>query len=60
MWKVVDLFTEYQGMFLANFFELKGIFGDLGVMKITLKPDACPVKQQKYRLNKKYKQKVKE
>lgn len=39
---------------------LKGILGDLGVMKITLKPDAKPVKQRPYRLNPKYKAKVRE
>jgi len=37
---------------------LKGIIGDLGVMKITLKSDAKPVKQRPYRLNPKYKEKV--
>lgn len=39
---------------------MKGILGDLGVMKIPLKPDAKPVKQRPYRLNPKYKAKVKE
>ena len=39
---------------------MKGILGDLGVMKIPLKPDAKPVKQCPYRLNLKYKAKVKE
>ena len=38
--------------------ELKGILGDLGLMKITLKPDANPVKKRPYRLNPKYKTKV--
>jgi len=38
--------------------ELKGIIGDLGVMKITLKPDTKLVKQRPYRLNLKYKEKV--
>lgn len=38
--------------------DLKGIIRDLGVMKITLKPNAKPVKQRPYRLNSKYKDKV--
>lgn len=33
---------------------------DLGVMRITLKPDLKLVKQRPYRLNPKYKEKVKE
>ena len=37
---------------------MKGIIGDLGVMKITLKPNVKPVKQRPYRLNSKYKEKV--
>lgn len=40
--------------------ELKGIVGDLAIMRITLKPDVKPIKQQTYRLNPKYKEKVKE
>jgi hypothetical protein len=47
-------------MFPTKFTEMKGILGDLGVMKIPLKPDAKPVKQHPYRLNPKYKAKVKE
>ena len=58
--KVAELFTEYQDLFPTKFFELKGITGDLGVMHITLKPDARPIKQRPYRLNPKYKHKVKE
>ena len=37
---------------------MKGILGDIGVIKIPLKPDAKPVKQRPYRLNPKYKEKV--
>jgi hypothetical protein len=43
---------------LQKFSDLKGIIGDLGVMKITLKPDVKPIKQRPYRLNPKYKEKV--
>lgn len=38
--------------------DLKGIIGDLGVMKITLKPNVKPVKKRPYRLNPKYKERV--
>jgi hypothetical protein len=38
---------------------MKGIKGPMGEMKIPLKPDARPVKQRPYRLNPKYKKKVK-
>ena len=42
--KMVKLLPEYQDLFPTNFVDLKGIIRDLGVMKITLKPDAKPVK----------------
>ena len=38
---------------------MKGIVGDLGEMKIPLKPNAKPVKKWTYRLNTMYKEKVK-
>ena len=34
--KVVELLHEYQDLFLPKITELKGIIGDVGVMKITL------------------------
>ena len=37
---------------------MKGILGDLGVMRISLKVDAKRVKQHPYRLNPRYKEKV--
>ena len=37
---------------------MKCILGDIGVINIPLKPDANPVKQRPYRLNPKYKEKV--
>ena len=58
--KVSKLLTEYQDLFLTKLLELKGITGDLGVMRIMLKLDVRPVKQWPYHLNLKYKQKVKE
>ena len=39
---------------------MKGIVGDLGEMKIPLKPDARPVKHCPYRLNPCYKEKLKD
>eukprot|EP00253_Pinus_taeda_P027650 PITA_27650 len=56
--KVTELLCEYQDLFPMKFSDLKGIIGDLGVMKITLKPDAKPIKQMPYRLDPKYKEKV--
>ena len=45
-------------MFLTKFEDMKGILGDLGVMRIPLKEGVKPVKQCPYRLNPKYKEKV--
>eukprot|EP00253_Pinus_taeda_P021954 PITA_21954 len=56
--KVAELLREYQDLFPMNFSDLKGIIGDLGVMKITLKPKAKTVKKIFYRLNLKYKERV--
>jgi len=56
--KVAQLRREYYDLFPTKFTDLKGIIGDLGVMKITLKPDVKPVKQRPYHLNTKYKEKV--
>ena len=46
--KFAELLREYQDLFLTKITDLKGIIGDLGMMKITLKPDAKPVKQRPY------------
>ena len=56
--KVVELLCEYHDLFPMNFFDLKGIIGDLGVMKITLKLDTKPIKQIPYHLNPRYKKRV--
>lgn len=37
---------------------MKGIIGDLGFMKMPLRPDAKPCKHRPYRMNPKYKEKV--
>lgn len=58
--KVAELLWEYQDLFPTKFSNMKGIVGDMGVMKITLKPDAKPVKKRPYRLNPKYNEKVRE
>ena len=42
--KITDLLHEFQDLFPMKFKEMKGIVGDLGEMKILLKPDAMPVK----------------
>ena len=51
---------EYQDLFPTNFSNLKGIVGDLGAIKINMKPNAKSVKQRPYRMNPKYKEKVRE
>ena len=43
--KVTELLHEYQDLFLTKFSEMKGILGDIEVMKIPLKADVKPVKQ---------------
>jgi hypothetical protein len=56
---ITKLMHEYSGMFPTTFTKMKGIAGELGEMKITLKPEARPIRQRPYRLNPVYKQKVK-
>lgn len=56
--KVVELHHEYEDIVTTKFSYLKGIIGDLGVMKITLNLDTKPIKQRPYRLKPKYKEKV--
>lgn len=58
--QVVDLLKEYQDVFPTSFSEMKGIAGELGEMHIQLKPDAKPMEKRPYRLNPKYKEKVKQ
>jgi hypothetical protein len=56
---IVDLLSEYRDLFPTTFSEKKEIVGELGEMKIPLKPDDKLVNQRPYRLNLVYKQKVK-
>jgi hypothetical protein len=57
--KITDLLHEYQDLFPTKFNDMKGIKGPMGEMIIPLKLDAKPVKQRPYKLNLKYKEKVK-
>jgi hypothetical protein len=47
--QAADLLQEYQDLFPIKFEDMKGILGDLGVMRIPLKEGAKPVKQWPYR-----------
>jgi len=49
--KVDEMLYKYRDLFPTNVLDLKWIFGDLNVMKITLKPYAKPVKKRPYRIN---------
>ena len=57
--KITDLLHEYWDVFPTIFLEMKRIVGDLWEMKIPLRTDAKPSKQLPYRLNPRYKEKVK-
>ena len=43
MVKITDLLHEFQYLFPTKFLEMKGILGDLGEMKISLKLDVKQV-----------------
>ena len=51
MENITELLHEFQDLFPMKFSEMKGILGDLGEMKIHLKPDVKPISQRPYRLN---------
>ena len=57
---IAYLLQEYQDLFPTKFTEMKGIIGDLGVMRIPLKEGVKPVIQRPYRLNPRYKEKVRQ
>ena len=44
MGHIADLLQEYQDLFPTKFTEMKGILGDLGVIRIPLKEGVKPVK----------------
>jgi hypothetical protein len=56
---ITDLLSEYDDLFATTFIEMKGIAGELGEMKIPLRPKERSIRQRPYRLNPIYKQKVK-
>jgi hypothetical protein len=56
---ITELLHEYQDLFPTKFTDMKGIKGPMGEMRIPLKLGVKPVKQRPYRLNPKYKEKVK-
>jgi len=55
---ITDLLHEYRDPFPTKFTEMKGIAGELGEMKIPLKPDAKPMRHRPYKLNPEYKENV--
>jgi hypothetical protein len=57
--KITELLHECQELFPTKFTDMKGIKGSMGEMKIPLRPNERPIKKRPYRLNPKYKQKVK-
>jgi hypothetical protein len=57
--KITELLHEYQDLFPTKFTDMKGIKGPMGEIRIPLKQDLKPFTQIPYRLNPKYKEKVK-
>jgi len=57
--KVVTFLKEYVDLLPQNFLYMKGIKGELGEMRIELKPDAKPINKRPYRLNLRRKERVK-
>ena len=55
MAKILNLLHEFQDLCPNFFSEMKGILGDIGEMKIPLKPYVKPVPQRPYPLNLWYK-----
>jgi hypothetical protein len=57
--KITELLHEHRDLFPTKFTDVKGIKGPMGEMNIPLRTDARLIKKRPYRLNPKYKQKVK-
>jgi hypothetical protein len=55
--KITELLHEYQDLFPTKFTFMKCIKGNMGELKIPLKPYARSVKQRPYSMNPKYKKK---
>jgi hypothetical protein len=56
---ITKLLHKYQDLLPTKFTDMKRIKGPMGDMRIPLKPYAKPVKKIPYKLNLKYKEKVK-
>jgi len=56
--EIFDLLKEYEDLFPSSVAELKGIKGEMGEIKIVLKPNVRPVKHHIYQLNARVKEKV--
>jgi hypothetical protein len=53
--RITKLLHEYNDRFPTTFIEMKGIVGEIGEMKIPLKPEARHIRKIPYRLNPVYK-----
>ena len=53
--RIVNLLNEYQDVFTREYKYLKGLFDEMGEMKIRIFPEAKPVKNRPYKLAYKYK-----
>ena len=56
---ITELLRKYIDLFPTTFKKMKGIAGELGEMKIPIRPESRAIIKQPYRLNLIYKQKVK-
>ena len=57
--EIVNLLKEFQDVFARDYKYLKGLFHEMGEMKIYIKTDVRPVKKRPYKLAHKYKEIVK-
>jgi hypothetical protein len=56
---IIELLCEYSDLFPTTFTEMKGIAGEIGEMRIPIRPEAMSIKQRPYTLNPIYKKKFK-
>ena len=57
--EIVNLLKEFQDVFAQDYKDIKGLFHEMGEMKIDIKPDFRHVKKRPYKLSHKYKEIVK-
>ena len=57
--EIVNLLKEFQDVFARDYKDLKGIFHEMGELKIDIKPNIQPVKKRSYKLAHRYKEIVK-